>query len=286
MSAEPRHELSYEHSLQIFDTAIAPTELAVSRPQSKPTVIFVGGQPGAGKTGLQGVIESLNDLPNLVKINGDDFRAYHPSNRQLMIMDDTLAASLTDADVGKWVELAIEHIRVSSANALVEGTLRNPNVTIMSAQSFVSSGYAAELHVMVAHGFHSKLRIFNRYLYQREERGAGRYTLMNAHDASYNVLPQSLAAIIAAGLFGRVVLYTIERDVLFDSRVYDGDVASTVDNLLHYVRDMFHGSLEKLLVDINAAYRKAVALRCRDLVLNDIESLNNSVLSFISMHTK
>jgi hypothetical protein len=227
------------------------------------------------------VIEALNDLPDLAIVNGDDFRPYHPEYDRLARQDDTLAASFTDADVGSWVEQAIELVRASSANALVEGTLRNPEVTIRSSRLFASSGYRAELHVMAAHRFHSKLRVFNRYLTQREEQGFGRYTLMGAHDASYDVLPQSLAEIIASGVFGRIVLYTIERDVLFDSQVHDGDVAAAAGSLVRYVRDGFHGSIENLLVDVNAAYRKALDLQCKELVLQDIEALGAEVLTYI-----
>jgi hypothetical protein len=276
-----KYRLSAEENRVLFDKTIVPAEFPILVSQSQPVVVFVGGQPGAGKTALQERIEYLNVLPDLTKINGDDYRAYHPDYNRLLYEDDTIAATYTDLDVGSWIELSINIVRLSAANALVEGTLCNPAVTIKSAQLFKDSGYLAELHVMAAHRFHSKLRVFNRYLSQREEHGFGRYTLMSAHDASYDVLPRSINTIIESGLFSRVVLYTIERDVLFDSLSYGNSKATVISDLIHFVRNEFHGSIECLLVDINTAYRKAVELGCNDLVLHDIKSLNAEVLSCI-----
>jgi hypothetical protein len=285
MDSVKSFRLSSEESQRIFQASIVPTEFPEIITQESPTVVFIGGQPGAGKTGLQAAVESLNNLPSLIKINGDDFRPYHPDSKLLMLEDDTRAAFYTDVDVGKWVEMAIEYVKGGRPNALIEGTLRNPGVTISSAESFLDCGYKAEMHVIAAHEFHSKLRIFNRYLFQREVQGYGRYTLMDAHDASYNVLVESLMTLITTNTFNRIVLYTVEREVLFDSHTFTGDIAITAGDLLRYVHSSFHGSIEKLLVDINAAYRKAESLNCNTLVLGDIKKLSDKVLGSISKNS-
>jgi hypothetical protein len=115
---------------------------------------------------------------------------------------------------------------------------------------------------------------------QRLKAGVGRYTLREAHDAAYRVLPSSLKQIIEDGVFGRVVLYTIEREVIFDSAFYNGNVASAVAGLVDYVRENLHSPIENLLADINDIHSLAVQLDCNKMVLDDIEALNSEIIDF------
>jgi predicted ABC-type ATPase len=280
MVLEGNHKLTGEQNRSIFEQKIVPLEFADLVSQTQPTALFVGGQPGAGKTGLQGTIIQNADLDAIAVINGDNFRSFHPDNEALLVKDDTLAAYHTGADVGAWVEQAIDHIKQAKANTLVEGTLRNPVVTIKSAKGFAKAGYKTELHVVVAHKFFSKIRIFWRYLGQRQTAGFGRYTLKEAHDAAYDVLPQSLKSIVEAGVFDRIVLYTIEREVIFDSNVYTADTIRAIEGLVNYSRANLHTPIENLLTDVNAIHRLAVQLNCNYLVLRDIESLNSEIVDF------
>jgi hypothetical protein len=280
MAENNPYRLSQDNNERIFKVAIEPTEFKHLVRQNKPTAIFVGGQPGAGKTGLQDVIIPQSGLTDIVIINGDDLRSYHPNNDELLMADDTVAASFTDADVGQWIEQAIDLVVSAEANSLVEGTLRNPVTTITSANNFKTAGFKTELHVILAHEFFSRLRIFNRYLYQKREYGAGRYTLKQAHDAAYEVLPQSLNTIIESKTFDRLVLYSIERDVLLESAVLGINIRQSVGGLVRYAREDFRGSIETMLVDINREYKEARRLGCNELVLGDIEKLNTDVLAY------
>lgn len=280
------HKLSDEENGGIFTAAIVPAMFSELSGQVQPRAVFVGGQPGAGKTALQEAI-ALNvsfDFSTVAKINGDEFRGYHPDYAALNEQDDIWAAFYTDADTGVWVAKAIDLVRGQRSNMLVEGTLRNPNVTIKSARSLTESGYQNELHVVVANEFFSRLRIFSRYLGQRQADGYGRYTLPAAHDASYARLPESLIAIIGSGLFMRVVLYDIERNVLFDSDFSGGDIVSSVSSIVAYVRSQIHQPLDKLLVDVQSMRRLAVELDCDPLVLDDIAKLSNDIIAAASSH--
>ncbi|MEG2260460.1 MAG: zeta toxin family protein [Raoultibacter sp.] len=269
------HKLSESSNSQLFFSVITPAMFADLQSQDAPTAIFVGGQPGAGKTALQEAIEqNISFDPNSVaKINGDEFRGYHPDFMQLNAADDALAAFHTDADTGIWVAKALEFVKSARSNMLIEGTLRNPEVTMGSAQALRSAGYRCELHVVVAHEFFSRLRIFSRYLGQRKSDGYGRYTLLEAHNASYNSLPESLASLVESKLFSRVVLYDIERCVLFDSDFCDGDVVQSVAPIVSYVRSQMHQPIDKLLVDVQSVRMLATSLDCDQMVLGDIKKL-------------
>jgi len=71
-------------------------------PQDKPRAIILGGQPDAGKSGL--LEASKQDFPggNVVAINGDELRYYHPQYREIQKADERHFAELTDPHARKW----------------------------------------------------------------------------------------------------------------------------------------------------------------------------------------
>lgn len=139
--------------------------------------------------------------------------------------------------------------------------------------------------MVAANGFYSRLRIFSRYLGQRKVDGYGRYTLLEAHDASYAVLPQSLDEILASGLFSRTVLYDIERNVLFDSRLDARDPSEVVAAIMTLVRSRAHQPLERLLSDAQSMRRLAMELGCGDVVMADVTRLIDDLIVAIGEET-
>ena len=135
-------KLSEEESSRVFDLTIVPIRFGELVAQRAPVAFFVGGQPGAGKTALQEAIARVAscDFSTVAIVNGDEFRGYHPHFRELNAIDDTLAAFYTDADTGVWVERAIERVSAQRSSLLIEGTLRNPQVT----EDLLAAARAAE----------------------------------------------------------------------------------------------------------------------------------------------
>jgi hypothetical protein len=283
MDPKLTHKLSDEDNRRIFFEEILPIEFSDIVHKPHPVVIFVGGQPGAGKTALQKRIFTESQLTNALVINGDDFRAYHPENEELLKSDDTMAAYYTDADVGMWIGQAIDIAKENHANALVEGTLRRPEITIKSAGAFKNCGYVAELHVIITQEFFSRLRILFRYLDQRKNEGYGRYTMTEAHDASYSVLPNSLNEIVTADIFNRLVLYTVEHDVVYDSILPNKGAGKQIENLLSYIRADIHKPIEALLADLHDAKTLASQLNCKQIVFDDIQNLTYDILKYIAI---
>lgn len=241
------------------------------------------GSLGRAKTALQSTIARniRFDFSQVTKINGDEFRAYHPQFEQLNNENDVMAAYYTDVDTGIWVAKAINLAKTTRSSMLIEGTLRNPQVTINSASDLYSAGYRNELHVVVANQFFSRLRIFSRYLGQRAIDGYGRYTLLEAHDASYKHLPDSLSAIISSSLFSRVVLYDVEHNVLFDSDFDGPDVMGAVGAIVSFIRSTLHQAVDRLLADAQAMRQLALELNCSEVVLSDITKLVEDIIASV-----
>lgn len=111
----------------------------------------MGGQPGSGKSGLLDAATAYLSTPQAtaVQIVGDDLRDYHPDYQRLLAADDRTAAAATDQDSGRGVEMSIEHACQSGYSVVVEGTMRNPQVPLRTAEVFRAAGYRVEAWVMV-----------------------------------------------------------------------------------------------------------------------------------------
>jgi len=68
-------------------------ELAAGTPQTAPCVVFVAGQPGAGKTTTtETVVDRLRERGTPIVVNSDFYKPYHPEYGQLLAEDDKTAA--------------------------------------------------------------------------------------------------------------------------------------------------------------------------------------------------
>ena len=70
---------------EAFDTKLQEAFLNLTlgkQPVFAPVTYVLGGQPGAGKTGLQNIMRK-KCKGNLVILNGDEFRELHPDCKRL-----------------------------------------------------------------------------------------------------------------------------------------------------------------------------------------------------------
>ena len=73
--------LAHEEHDRIFKEEIIPEYFAGRAPQAKPEVVFLAGQPGAGKSGLRDAAmkTKFSAPPQLpVMSDPDDLRGFHP----------------------------------------------------------------------------------------------------------------------------------------------------------------------------------------------------------------
>ncbi len=202
LTSSEQYRLSEERHQQIFDISVVPQIFHEIQPASKPKAIFVGGQPGAGKSSTQKYVsrELNSEEPNTVlDVIGDDLRLFHPNYFELLEVDDRSAALYTDRDSGLWVEKVINHGAQIGCSMVIEGTLRRPEVPVKSANFLKSHGYRIEFDIVIAHQLLSRSGVIARYLRQVAERGNGRFTLREAHDAAYDAVPETLSDIAVSG---------------------------------------------------------------------------------------
>ncbi len=97
-----------------------------SRPVDNPRAIILGGQTGAGKSGLLEASKREFTDGNVVSINGDDLRHYHPRLEEILRAGERRVAELTDADVGPWTEKLFTRAIETRGNIVCEAQCASP----------------------------------------------------------------------------------------------------------------------------------------------------------------
>jgi Zeta toxin len=163
-----------------------------------PELIMVGGQPGAGKTAatLEAVRHLMGHGSGVSYINGDELRPFHPQYAALVAADRSTAADKTGPDVGLWVERAIRETAAGRFHAVLETTMRQPEVVRRTAEQFTALGFAFEMRVVVVDPEASQLGIYERFATSLASPSAlARFTLPSYHADALAQMPKTLAAV-------------------------------------------------------------------------------------------
>lgn len=221
------YRLSEADNERIFETTIKPSLFFEASSVSTPVAVLFGGQPGSGKSpAIVAARQEFNDAGGAVEIIGDDLRPYHPAYAKLLRQDDQTAATYTAVDAGLWVEKAIAYAKAERFNVIIEGTMRDPNVVAGTAKSLRDAGYKIDARALAVPYHLSELGIMQRYEAQKADRGAGRMTAPEAHQAAYAGMLTSLNRIERERLVDRLTIYRRGNEVLYFNELRGGDWAT------------------------------------------------------------
>ena len=219
-----RDDLSADELREIFDRDIAPTLTAGGGAELHPSVVFVGAQPGAGKS--RAIADVHGEQPAAVPVIGDDLRAFHPDYDALMRTDPLTMPHVTAQASGAWVGMAADYLRAERRSVILETTMRQLPVVESTAAAFRAQGYRVEAHVLAVPGAVSALGTVSRYLGQAAGNDQNRWTPSAAHEAAYEAMPVTVEQLVGRGLVDRITVATRAQGVLYD-RTVTADVAQT-----------------------------------------------------------
>lgn len=285
-----RFLLSESRSSEIFKEQIVPYLFTGKVRSQHPRAIFVGGQPGSGKTPLLRYIteQEMEHDNNYVEVNGDDFRAFHPEYARLLNDDDQSAAFFTDLDSARWIEKSITHAANIGCSVGIEGTLRRGEVVSKTIELFRTNGYYISLNVLITHSFSSRLGIFERYLEQIKDSGSGRFTLREAHDASYSALPSTVEHLIRDNVVNEVNLFA-RGGVKIGHWELNGDETTSVrDQIIQMIidnRSEMPANEISHIQNVLPRMKNEFLILGKVEMLKEIEVLEKDFLEFISKDT-
>jgi Zeta toxin len=181
-----RYLLSPDEGRRIFREQIVPGLLAGPEPQEEPTVVFLVGQPGAGKTRAASMLaDALNKRGGFADLDTDLYRPYHPQYDELMRRDDTLMAAYIGPDSWAWMAQAHGYARAEKINVLRAETVQDSQAAAAHMRAYRDAGFRVEVMVIAVPAAMSNQGILNRYYEQVIDRGHGRLVVQANADRAY-----------------------------------------------------------------------------------------------------
>lgn len=206
-----------EHKLKYAE--IEKDSFAGTTPVERPRIVITGGQPGSGKSKL--IELSKDEFPdgNVVVINGDDLRYYHPKANQILKIDDKRFAERTDPDSRKWTRQLFDKAIVEQRNIIFESTMREADPLSKTMMRLKESGYQITAKVVACHERMSATGVFMRYESQKADKGYGRFSAMESHDAGYDGMPKTIDYIEKNKLADNIQVHDRSGRVLYSNKL-------------------------------------------------------------------
>ena len=198
-------EIKFKEILGYYKSIYSPTE--------NPKVVLLGGQPGAGKSGLENLI---NIKKNYVSISGDDYREYHPRFKEINLEYGREASKYTQQWAAEITEKLIKELRKEKYNLIIEGTLRTAELPLKEASAFKKAGYEVELNVVVVKPEKSRLGTLERYEAMLKQGKVPRMTPKEHHDLVVNNIGNNLEIIYNSKAFDNIKLFDRENNLLYN----------------------------------------------------------------------
>ena len=181
--------------------------------QKNPKAFLLGGQPGAGKSGLENMINIKDEY---LSISGDDYRKFHPLYKQLNKIYGKESSKYTQRWAGEITEKLIDVLSKEKYNLIIEGTLRTAELPLKEANRFKKAGYEVELNVVVVKPEKSRLRTLQRYEEMIADKKIPRMTPKEHHDLVVNNIGNNLEIIYNSKAFDNIKLFDRENNPLYN----------------------------------------------------------------------
>ncbi|WP_267523181.1 zeta toxin family protein [Campylobacter sp. MG1] len=177
-------------------------------PVNNPKAFVLGGQPGAGKSKLIKLIEQeLNS--NVIVINGDDYRKYHPDYANLQATYGKDSPKHTATFAGMITEMILDKAIKNKLNVVIEGTFRTATTPIKTLQLFKDNGYNTNVLIQTCHKDISWKSCLERYEKMLETNPAeARFTDKAHHDIVVDNLANNIKEVQKSGLVDNIKIYS------------------------------------------------------------------------------
>ena len=152
----------------------------------KPTGVFIGGQTGAGKGGIDvfSKQEFIHKNQNAAILDVDVYRALHPYTKEILAKYPTIYTKITAKVTGRILKRIMAEAIENNYNFIFEGTLKNTEA--LETMKNMPKHYKKIVRVMSTSNTESLLTAFERNYQQIQISGYGRFTNVETHNITYD----------------------------------------------------------------------------------------------------
>ena len=209
-------------------------------PQEKPLAFILGGQPASGKSKLAKEFIGKFSNDNILFVNGDIYREFHP-NRQELINNPLSYSKETQIFSNVFTENLIREAIENKYNIMVEGTMRNPQVPYNTAKMFKENGYEVEILAISAPPIFPELGLYNRYQEEINFQGWGRLAEIESHNSAVTRILNSLDLLYNEKAADKIHLYSYQAEkhiVSFSLQNNEWDIDDLPSNYIIDAREI------------------------------------------------
>lgn len=168
--------------------------------------VILGGQVGAGKSSL--VSETKMQFRNLgrriILIDDDQYRSLYPYKKEILQNCPEFFTKITATATSKITPKILKFAAENGYNFIFDGTMKNRRI-IETMKTW--EGYRIQVKIMAASRLRSLLSIALRNGELRS-RGEGRFITNEAHDETYDGIPETLNYLQSLGLASEIKIYS------------------------------------------------------------------------------
>ena len=179
--------------------------------KENPTVYFLGGQSGAGKSKLKDRIGKNN-----LVIDVDEFRKYHPNYFGLYKKYGKDSAKYTHNFASAVADELVKKSMGKRVDVIVDGTLKSFKTPKERAEEYKKNGYSLEINTVVVKPEKSFLSNLMRYEELVEEKKIPRLAPKEIHDECVKNFPVTVSELYKTKLFDNIKLYNRENECIYD----------------------------------------------------------------------
>ena len=195
------------------------TEKGNIKPCVNPQGFVLGGQPGAGKSNLLKQIENrLNG--NVLIINADEFRRYHPQFDEIQAQYGDDAPKYTAEFSGKMAERVLNQALTEHYNIAIEGTFRAAETPLNTLDLMKSHGYKTAVHIQTCPKEISWQSTIKRYDAMIKAGMTPRAVDKAHHDLVCDRLPENADTVYQSGKTDEFQVYS-RNGLIFDGNTTD-----------------------------------------------------------------
>lgn len=213
---------SSEHD-RIYSKIIEPTSFLDTSPVENPKLLIIGAQTGAGKSTI--VELSIREFAdhNVVTVNTDDLRAYHPRFEEIIALDDRRSAERTHHDASTWKNTLLSRCLETRRNAVLEGVFKDGQGLAEIVELAKKHGYEVIIRIAATHERYSAWGINRRYEKEKIVRGHGRFVPIEYHDECYRKLLSSVELVEQQKRADAIEVYDRNGTKLYSNVVVNGE---------------------------------------------------------------
>lgn len=190
--------------------------------EKNPSVMFVIGQPGCGKT----TFIKYTDLSNYTIINSDDYRHLSKYSDEILNKYPTYYAKLTNFDAHLWGDELFSYAINNGYSVLRE---KAPvDYSLLELIKMISCNYDLVINVVVTGNLSSLLATRERYEKDILKSDNAKLSNIEAHNKCYNLLPYFISRCLHLGV---KVNYVIPVNNEFKTICVENDYLNLLEKL-------------------------------------------------------